>query len=70
MQSLRLQHDKTKTQGKIDNERRLQAKRDEIKSRLQAKYLKMENEIRMKCFMAVKEMSTVEVEKQKILLNA
>jgi hypothetical protein len=30
----------------------------------------MENEIRMKCFMAVKEMSTVEVEKQKILLNA
>ena len=34
MQSLRLQHDKTKTQGKIDNERRLQAKRDEIKSRL------------------------------------
>ena len=30
----------------------------------------MENEIRIKCFTAIKEMSTVQIEKQKILLNA
>ena len=42
LQSLRLQHDKAKTQSKIDNERRLQAMRDEIKSKLESKYLQME----------------------------
>jgi hypothetical protein len=50
MQSLRLQHDKVRTQIKIDNDRRLKAMRDEIKSRLEAQYLKLENEIRQKSF--------------------
>lgn len=59
LQSLRLQHDKVKTQSRIDNDRRLQVKRDEIKSRLEAKYLKMENQIRTKCYEEIKSMAIV-----------
>lgn len=40
--------------------------RAEIKSKLESKYLKMENQIRGECFRAVKEMSSVELEKEKI----
>ena len=43
--------------------------RAEIKSKLESKYLKMENETRLKCFRAVKELSTVEVEKWRIEKN-
>jgi hypothetical protein len=39
LQSLRLQHDKARTQGKIDNERKLQAMREEIKAKLESKYI-------------------------------
>lgn len=66
MQSLRLQNDKAKTQMKIDNDRRLQAMRDEIKSKLESKYLKLENETRSKSFKELKEMSTVHQEKHKL----
>ena len=44
----------------------LQAKRDEIKAKLESKYLKLENETRVKHFRAIKEMNTVEIEKLKI----
>jgi hypothetical protein len=66
LQSLRLQHDKVKTQIKIDNDRMLQAQRDEIKAKLESKYLKLENETRVKHFRAIKEMNTVEIERLKI----
>ena len=66
LQSLRLQHDKVKTQVKIDNDRMLQAQRNEIKSRLESKYLKIENEYRLKNLQNIKQMQTVEVEKLKI----
>ena len=66
MQSLRLQYDKNRTQIKIDGDRRLQAMRDEIRSRLESKYLKEENQIRLKCFKTIKEMQIVKVEKIKI----
>ena len=66
LQSLRLQHDKVKTQIKIDNDRMLQAQRDEIKAKLESKYLKLENETRVKHFRAIKEMNTVDIERLKI----
>ena len=44
----------------------LQAKRDEIKAKLESKYLKLENETRDKYFRAIKELSIVEIEKLKI----
>ncbi len=40
--------------------------RDEIRSRLESKYLKEENQIRLKCFKTIKEMQIVKVEKIKI----
>ena len=70
LQSLRLQHDKVKTQSKIDNDRRLQAKRDEIKSRLEAKYLQLENELKSKAYQDIKSMAIVEVEKHKIMTKS
>lgn len=39
---------------------------NEIKSKLESKYLKLENETRIKCFRVVKELTTVEIEKFKI----
>ena len=44
----------------------LQAQRDEIKAKLESKYLKLENETRVKHFREIKEMNTVEIEKLKI----
>ena len=43
----------------------LKAQRDEIKAKLESKYLKLENETRVKHFRAIKEMNTVEIEKLK-----
>jgi len=40
--------------------------RDEVKSKLEAKYLKMENETRSKCYSEIKNLNTVEMEKFKI----
>ena len=66
LQSLRLQHDKVKTQIKIDNDRILTAQRDEIRSRLESKFIKNENEYRLKNLQMIKRLQTVEVEKLKI----
>ena len=66
IQSLRLQHDKSRTQIKIDNERKLQAMRDEIKAKIESKYLQQENETRSKCFQKIREMETIINEKYKI----
>jgi len=40
--------------------------RDEIRSRLESKYLKEENQIILKCFKTIKELQIVKVEKIKI----
>jgi hypothetical protein len=58
-----------KTQSKIDNDRRFKAKRDEIKSRLEAKYLKLENEMRLKSYQSIKSMTITEIEKHKIVMK-
>ena len=66
VQSLRLAHDKSRTQVKIDNERKLQAMRDEIKARVESKYLGMENEERSKTYQKLRDLETNILDKGRI----
>ena len=66
LQSLRLQHDKARTQGKIDNERKLQAMRAEIKAKLESKFIQLENEIRGKSLRRIKDIATVDLARHKL----
>lgn len=64
--SAKLEFERAQTQMKLDNDRQFQAKRAEIKARVEAEHLKQENQIRLECYQAIKDMTTVEQEKFKI----
>jgi hypothetical protein len=51
---------------KMDNIRQLQAMRDEVKAKIETNYMRLENEAMTKNFNALKELSTVQLEKHKL----
>ncbi len=53
-------------QCQIDHDRLLKIKRDEIRTRLEVKYMKMENEFFMKNYYNIKSQRIEQIEKQKI----
>mmetsp|Transcript_8791 Transcript_8791/g.14921 ORF Transcript_8791/g.14921 Transcript_8791/m.14921 type:complete len:105 (-) Transcript_8791:435-749(-) len=66
LQTLRLQHDKHKTQCKIDNDRLLLAMRQQIKAQAESEHIKRENEVHSSAFNFIKDLQEVELEKYKI----